>query len=454
MVSLSQQSPMLFVARVVARTHFGLTKLTAVAYLWTATSVMLLSLPMSSDAFAPILLTEGSAARLLRLRSSSLELVRVPSEQTVPSRVQLRGGDYAGLLANFDVVTGKLIPVPEHLVPASLLEWGDSPLALEILVSEDDATTAAADEAAVWNRQTITILPATGCGVDNLETTKTLEQVNFGSTTTTGGRRRWFTTTVKNQEDESVVNKDCWSLSYPYTIGNQRRLRLEACFKLEKQSLFGGELNNKGSSDDVYRSRLEVDLLLPQLRVDGKPEVTTTFIPSSALLNPIRVCLERQTSTESSGGTVADGGGLDGQRVSQWLGPVLSSQRAMQAFAAEQHPHNNGAVWRPITNTRSSINSDNQTSNKDILDVHGGNKSWKCAILYLPGNLTLAVGSSVNADNTKTLEFVEMGQIYPESGLRQVLRHQLLVGYDDDVDDVVVGSSETAWLEKGQHDRE
>jgi len=74
----------------------------------------------------------------------------------------LVGGDYAGLSATFDA-HGKLIPIQEHWIPESLLEWGQAPWCLEVLVSEDvDATT----------RQTVTILPETGCAVDNLETIK------------------------------------------------------------------------------------------------------------------------------------------------------------------------------------------------------------------------------------------------------------------------------------------
>ena len=37
------------------------------------------------------------------------------------------GGDWAGLSATFDPASGALVPVPEHLVPASMVEWGDVP---------------------------------------------------------------------------------------------------------------------------------------------------------------------------------------------------------------------------------------------------------------------------------------------------------------------------------------
>ena len=41
------------------------------------------------------------------------------------------------------------------------------------------------------------------------------------------------------------------------------------------------------------------------------------------LSNPIRVNLERQISTESSRGTIADGGGLTGSKVSELLGCLM-----------------------------------------------------------------------------------------------------------------------------------
>ena len=49
----------------------------------------------------------------------------------------LMGGDYAGLSATFSAITGELIPVPEYLVPKVLLEWGQGPSCLEVIVSED-----------------------------------------------------------------------------------------------------------------------------------------------------------------------------------------------------------------------------------------------------------------------------------------------------------------------------
>ena len=107
------------------------------------------------------------------------------SSQSVISTSQknnIVGGDYAGLLATFSSKTGELISVPEHLVPASMLEWGDIPSSLEILTSEDWLSSSNDDcnDAKEMERTTITVLPEVGCGIDNLEVIKKIEKFLHG----------------------------------------------------------------------------------------------------------------------------------------------------------------------------------------------------------------------------------------------------------------------------------
>ena len=85
------------------------------------------------------------------------------------------GGDYAGLTATFSRDSGKIIPVPDHLVPESMLEWGDVPSCLETLASEHEIEDGI-------ERVTVTVLPEVGCGIDNLETTKKVQPLNVGDT--------------------------------------------------------------------------------------------------------------------------------------------------------------------------------------------------------------------------------------------------------------------------------
>jgi hypothetical protein len=174
------------------------------------------------------------------------------------------GGDFAGLAATFDPSDGSFIPIPEHLVPEALVEWGQEPKCLEILVSEEFK-----DE--VMERSTITILPATGCSVDNLETLK-----------------------VKDEIDVSfLLGEECPIVGLQYPI-REDEIRLETIFGIE---------------DEGLRMRVVIDL---------SPSETIFAVQS-----PMVLALERRTSSSGSAGVIADGGGLDGRTVSMLLGERL-----------------------------------------------------------------------------------------------------------------------------------
>jgi hypothetical protein len=86
------------------------------------------------------------------------------------------GGDFAGLQAKFDTA-GAHIPVPEHWIPEELLQWGQEPSSLEVLVSEVWNIQGSSTTNILLDRQTITILPAIGCAIDHLETMKKEETI-------------------------------------------------------------------------------------------------------------------------------------------------------------------------------------------------------------------------------------------------------------------------------------
>jgi len=303
-----------------------------------------------------------------RTKCSSIRAAICSSESisadvnNAPRKVPV-GGDFAGITANFDVRTGQLIPIPEHLVPKSLLEWGQAPSTLEILVSEDNDDT----------RYTTTILPETGCGVDNLETTKSVEKIGKG--------KMFFNDTI-------------WS-SHQCSSREQRSLRrLETYFGLS----FSEDQQSK------YRSRLTLNLL-----VHDNADLE--------LLNPVRVSLERQINSISSNGTVANGGGLDGQSVSRWLGPVLTS-RQVQNFAEEKMC----SEWVPLSKCNEEAIVSHSDSSMPIPDslMLDAQRCSDVVMLYLPGNMTLAY--SYGPERCKMQ--LEMGQIY-NGRERQVLRRNL-----------------------------
>lgn len=186
---------------------------------------------------------------------------------------ELIQGDFAGLQANFDM-QGKRIPIPINLIPASLIEWGQEPTSLETFVSENNLT-----------RQTLTILPETGCAVDNLETRKSSEV--YDSQVTNEHGANMMRSVIKTISDEIVY----WESTFEWIP--LHRVRMGVSIVADK---------------DVLK-----------------------------LVPPVTISLERQFSPISSHGTLADGGGLHGSRVSECLGPVL---RKMADFATEEIKQN------------------------------------------------------------------------------------------------------------------
>lgn len=181
------------------------------------------------------------------------------------------GGDFAGLSATFNPSDGSFIPIPVHLVPADLVEWGQEPKCLENLVSED-----VTENDSKMNRNIITVLPSTGCAVDNMEALKTTYDIDLKS--------------METNDDGSAVGVQ-------YFISDES-FRLESIFGL----------------DDGYRMRVIVDFMKSESPI---------WSPKS----PVNLLLERRTSENSSGGTRADGGGLDGRTVSGLLGPELTRRK-------------------------------------------------------------------------------------------------------------------------------
>jgi hypothetical protein len=181
------------------------------------------------------------------------------------------GGDFAGKAATFNPADGTLIDIPDYLIPKALIEWGQAPKCLDVLVSED------IDEESLA-RSTITVLPDTGCSIDNLETVR-----------------------VNDDIDLSTLWGDSNVVALQYSTSDEE-LRVETIFGIEKG----------------YRMRVVIDLV---------PHETVFAIQS-----PMALVLERRTSASSSGGTIAEGG-LDGRTVSILLGERL---RKSATFAGKE----------------------------------------------------------------------------------------------------------------------
>ena len=202
----------------------------------------------------------GYKQRYFALYSDSEDVARnrvVSTDDAVP----LYGGDFCGFSATFSATDGKLIPVPEYLVPETLLEWEQCPSCLEVIVSEDVFSNHQ------WmTRHTVSVVPAVGCGVDNLDTMKSKQDIDTS---------------------HLVVHDSIVALDYRLASVVAPLNRAETTFGL----------------DNCRRLRVMMDVT-----------------QDKKIKTPIVIVLEKRTSKTSSGGTIADGGGLDGRTVSQLLG--------------------------------------------------------------------------------------------------------------------------------------
>lgn len=199
------------------------------------------------------------------------------------------GGDYAGLSATFSSKTGELVPVPEHLVPESMIEWGEIPSSLETLSSEDwigdgDDTESAKE----LERITISVLPEVGCGIDNLEVTK-----------------------KSNRFSHDVSRLESWRLQQPerelVTIDRMgQQLDMETIFQIDPVV---------DEDDKTCPRRLHVSLSIDTPKETEDP----------VLSKLITLQVQRQSSPHSTQGTAWSGpsynsGGLDARSVMNTIG--------------------------------------------------------------------------------------------------------------------------------------
>jgi len=276
----------------------------------------------------------------------------------------LIGGDFAGYMGTFSPRDGSLIPIPTYLVPSTLLEWGQEPSSLEIIVSEEERNSSDEDECVLLKRHTITALPAIGCGVDNLETTKSQQVFAANTTSAFVGTSARTLDVVKGGQDDTVVE-------------------LETIFGLAQVE---GEAH-----------RLRVSTTIQRMEQDSRV---------CMIQSPIRVHLERQSSPISSRGTVADGGGLDGRTVSTRIGTALKQYINF----ADRPPLAKGRIW---TTSSSSDKEDDTTFS-----------ATRPTIVPLPGNVEIVSGPS--KDNQQWI--IQVCHFTPNPPKDSDENNELLVG--------------------------
>ncbi|KAL7529707.1 hypothetical protein ACHAXR_003110 [Thalassiosira sp. AJA248-18] len=306
------------------------------------------------------------------------------------SNMNILGGDYTGLSATFSSKSGELVPVPEHLVPESMLEWGEIPSSLEVLNSEvwvDDG-----DETTMGDleRTTITVLPEVGCGIDNLEVTKKTEKFGHDSRL-----KRWH---QQQQPYREVIAVD----------RREQKLDLETIFQVDSETDEDGKTCSR-------RIRLSLSIDIPKEAED--PTLSTL----------ISLQVERQSSPQSSQGTAWTGpsynsGGLDARTVMNTIGKdiVYGDVFAVKKTKAGGDPwdlvsgnkEEDGALnildgpW--MKTMISTENGDVEEIQRSKSDFDGG-EGTAISTIRLPQNILVRYGYGVLSDNKWNIEVSHFG---------------------------------------------
>ena len=302
--------------RLAVDTAFSATMLTNPALFALGTALVLAP---AARAFVPTSITAArsvphhpNATPLTLLRLSSTQPVDDELSSTSNIVTSLLGGDYAGHSATFSSSDGKLIPVPEHLVPESLIEWGQIPSCLEVLSSEDVAVASAGDEIGIQlQRGTVSVLPEVGCGVDNLESIRTVETLHLSSTSgstvsasSAGISTGQFFAFAENEDED---DGDCrqvlaWQTNMT-PLREASRIKIETAFSLPSEM---GPCINEDGGEESFERRIRVSF---------------EAMPSERKISsPISVTTERRIGDTGSGAQWGIGGGLDGRTVSKLIG--------------------------------------------------------------------------------------------------------------------------------------
>jgi len=273
-------------------------------------------------AFAPVSISVGSRSpHPNTLPELTPRLSSTPDEEltiTTNAITSLLGGDYAGHSATFSSADGQLIPVPEHFVPQPLIEWGQIPSCLELLSSEDVAIATAGKEIGVQlERGTVSVLPEVGCGVDNLDTMRTVEtlQLSTSSESTASGSDgistgQFFAFEENEDEDDGDEHRQVLAWQTEMTpLREASRVKVETVFSVP------AEMAASIDEDEVEAS------------FERRIRVYFEALPSEKeISSPISIVPERRIGDVGSGAQWGVGGGLDGRTVSKLIGKDSASK--------------------------------------------------------------------------------------------------------------------------------
>jgi uncharacterized protein YfcZ (UPF0381/DUF406 family) len=245
----------------------------------------------------------------------------VVSSSTVETATIVGNGDYAGLSATFSSY-GKLIPVPEHLVPQSMIEWGDIPTYMEVLSSEDIITlnhdlNNDEEKGQKMERTVITVLPEVGCGIDNLETTKKVEEFHLQQQQSDSRLVTW----KEVAQDHEVV-----ALDKTTEIGGVKVLTMETIFQVDSEVVVTDDNNGDtvpagaaaAQSADIEEQTSYPRRIRISLNIDRE---TNRIVKDTITLNVERLYSNGQSTKGTRwSGPSSNSGGLDARSVLNHIG--------------------------------------------------------------------------------------------------------------------------------------
>ena len=304
------------------------------------------------------------------------------------------GGDYAGHMATFHASTGKLIRVPEHLVPESMIEWGQIPGCLEVITSEDleignDNDNAKAKAKLMMKRATVSILPEVGCGVDNLETTK--KKASFLLQEELVSDTFCFPYLHVNNLYVSSFHNDV----YTGRPSSNQKVMLETAFCFDDSDNDSDDDNN--NNVDARRIRMEIDILLT-VKEDGSNVCQ--------IAGPLRMYSERKTSKTSTHGEIAEGGGLDGRTVTRLIGSKQVNKPFTERADSVSKQQDLVGSWGKLY---SNGNNDKETISysESDLDLDLESTAGRSVFLHLP----LGIIVKYDYDDDSSLRSVEISKM-------------------------------------------
>ena len=181
-----------------------------------------------------------------------------------------------------------------------------------MLSSEVVAVASAGDEIGIQlQRGTVSVLPEVGCGVDNLESIRTVETLQLSSTSgstasasSDGISTGQFFAFAENgdEDDDDCRQVLAWQTNMT-PLREASRIKIETAFSLPSEM---GPCINEDDGDKSFERRIRVSF-------DAMPS-------ERKISSPISVISERRIRDAGSDAQWGVGGGLDGRTVSKLIG--------------------------------------------------------------------------------------------------------------------------------------